>query len=114
MLKKYKSTSIVIDLWGLFGIRQGLLWWVAWWQAQEGGRKQEKPCGSIHCTTFTIHSNYEKLPETQLMRIHKQKKRKKNWRDQEKEEEEMGLKKQQSHQRRNICKNKRFLKGPCD
>lgn len=39
---------------------------------------RNKPCVAIHCTVSTIHSKYEKLPEAQLMRIHKQKGERKN------------------------------------
>lgn len=70
---------------------------------------RNKPCVVIHCTVSTIHSKYEKLPEAQLMRIHKQKGERKN-----EKREEMEKKRQRSHQRRNIYKNKCFLKGQCD
>lgn len=43
------------------------------------------------------------------MRIHKQGREKEL--ERREKEEETGHKKQQSQQRRNICKNKRFLKG---
>lgn len=70
---------------------------------------RNKLCVTIHCTVSTIHSNYEKLPEAQLMRIHKRKGERKN-----EKREEMEKKRQRSHQRWNIYKNKCFLKGPCD